>query len=136
MAYRFLSLNTNNLIDRQPRETSLDNGSNQLGMGVNCRLEFSLEVGTWGLVTVSFTIQHIFVDGPDAAVQKQSACQLGRNQRLGSAWGAVGRTAFNLPLAEAAPQVSAVLTSSCQPIINVHVLELLPEVLTAMGSSL
>lgn len=99
LAYHFLSMNANNLIDRQPTETSLNNGSNQPGTRVNQRLDFQLE--SWdsgfGGNVVSF-IQGIFVDPPNIAVKNQSTGQLARNKSQNSAWEDIGYTAFNLQL--------------------------------------
>lgn len=99
LAYHFVSMNTNNLIDRQPREASLNNRSNHSGTRVNQRLDFQLESwnSEFGGNVISF-IQDIFVDQTHVAVKNKSTGQLARNNSQNSAWEAIVYTAFNLQL--------------------------------------
>ena len=99
LAYHVLSMNTNNLIDRQPRDISLNNESNQSWTRVNQRLGFQLEsrISGFGGSVISLT-QDIFVDGSNTAVSNQSTGQLGKNKSQNAAQKATGYTAFNLQL--------------------------------------
>lgn len=79
-------MNMNNLIDRKPKETSLNNGPSQSWTRVNWKLDFRLECWISGFSgnILSF-IQDIFVDSSKVAVKNQSTGQLARNKRQNSA---------------------------------------------------